>query len=51
MTKNQIINNINYNTKQFKNPAEYKKFLDEKMKSLFKKIDKNRDVFKRLFDR
>jgi hypothetical protein len=42
---------LNYNKKQFKNDAEYKKFLDDKLKSLFKKIDGNIDVFKRLADR
>jgi len=42
---------LNYNKKQFKNDAEYKKFLDNKMKELFKKIDENIDVFKRLADR
>lgn len=35
----------------FKTEAEYKKFLDEKMKSLNEKIMKNIDVFKRLADR
>jgi hypothetical protein len=39
---------LNYNKKQFKNDAEYKKFLDDKMKELFNKIDGNIDVFKRL---
>ena len=42
---------LNYNKKQFKNDAEYKKFLDDKMKELFNKIDENIDVFKRLADR
>ena len=45
------MNKLNYNKKQFKNDVEYKKFLDDKMKSLFKKIDENIDVFKRLADR
>jgi len=42
---------LNYDKTKFKNDAEYKKFLDEKMKSLFKKIDENIDIFKRLADR
>ena len=35
----------------FKTEAEYKKFLDDKMKSLFVKVEKQIDVFKRLADR
>jgi hypothetical protein len=35
----------------FATEAEYKKFLDEKMKSLNEKIMANIDVFKRLADR
>jgi hypothetical protein len=42
---------LNYNKKQFKNDAEYKKFLDDKMKILNEKIMENIDVFKRLADR
>ena len=42
---------LNYDKTKFKNDAEYKKFLDEKMKSLFKKIDEHIDIFKRLADR
>jgi hypothetical protein len=42
---------LNYDKSRFKNDAEYKKFLDDKMKELFVKIDQNIDVFKRLADR
>jgi hypothetical protein len=45
------MNKLNYNKKQFKNDAEYRKFLDDKMKKLLKKIDDNIDVFKRLADK
>jgi hypothetical protein len=42
---------LNYDKTKFKNDAEYTKFLDDKMKSLFVKIEKQVDVFKRLADR
>ena len=42
---------LNYNKKQFKSDAEYKKFLDDQMKILNEKIMANIDVFKRLADR
>jgi hypothetical protein len=35
----------------FATEAEYKKFLDDKMKILMEKIEENIDVFKRLADR
>jgi len=42
---------LNYDKTKFKNDAEYTKFLDDKMKSLFVKIEKQIDVFKRLKDK
>ena len=42
---------LNYDKKKFKNDEEFKKFLDDKMKSLFVKVEKQIDVFKRLADR
>jgi hypothetical protein len=35
----------------FKSEEEYKKFLDEKMKKLFIKLEQHIDVFKRLKDK
>ena len=42
---------LNYDKTKFKNDAEYTKFWDDKMKSLFVKIEKQIDVFKRLKDK
>jgi hypothetical protein len=42
---------LNYDKIRFKNDAEFLKFLDDKMKSLFIKINANIEVFKRLKDK
>ena len=42
---------LNYDKTKFKNDAEYTKYLDDKMKTLFVKINNQIDVFKRLADR
>ncbi len=45
---------MNYNKKLFKTEEEYKKFLDDKLKNFFNRIENNQElvsVFKRLKDR